>query len=129
MNETEIIIYNNSLIFIQEILQNIANITHITNIIENNENIMVDIEITHLDPLKEEAFKTCKEINEKICRATKIKSNDDILNTSCLICMENYKENEYKRILPLCNHVYHKKCIDKWLKTTATCPVCRTKLL
>jgi hypothetical protein len=135
MDENEIImtIYNNnSLIFIEEIIENIRNLTNITNIINNENNlnnIIFDIEITHLNNINQEAFKTCKEINQKICKAIKIKSNDDLLKTSCLICMEDYKENEYKRIIPNCNHVYHKKCIDKWLKKTATCPVCRTKLL
>ena len=128
-NEINMTIYNDNLLFIEEIIQNIINLTQLRQIIniENNENIIFDIEITHLN--NEEFFKNCKEINEKVSKAIKIKSDDILLKTSCLICMEDYKENEYKRILPKCNHIYHKKCIDKWLKKNATCPVCRTKLL
>ncbi|XP_041367178.1 uncharacterized protein LOC121381866 [Gigantopelta aegis] len=42
----------------------------------------------------------------------------------CLICMCEYKEGECQRILN-CFHEFHAKCIDKWLKSSATCPVCR----
>ena len=61
---------------------------------------------------------------------TRINNSDFLLlnNASCSICFDNYKSGEYKRHLHKCNHVFHKKCIDKWLKTTANmeCPVCRT---
>lgn len=49
----------------------------------------------------------------------------------CCICCENVKTNEYIRELN-CGHVFHKKCIDKWLlssmkeKETVSCPICRT---
>ena len=43
--------------------------------------------------------------------------------------METYKHKEYKRVLPNCNHYFHKKCIDKWLKTNSSCPICRKNFL
>jgi hypothetical protein len=46
----------------------------------------------------------------------------------CSICLEQYKVNSYKRTLN-CNHHFHKKCIDKWLKKCTEdnlhCPMCR----
>ncbi len=57
-------------------------------------------------------------------KSKKIKKCDEILNDLCSICHCNYNINEYKRNLD-CNHVYHKKCIDKWLKTNLNCPMCR----
>ena len=74
-------------------------------------------------------FNYCYEIDQKICKSTKIKLGDPILNEQCLICMDNYKVNELKRELPMCKHYFHGKCINKWLKKSATCPVCRYELL
>ncbi len=72
-------------------------------------------------------------IKNTLCHLPKYKqiNNGDFLllnNTSCTICFDNYKCGEYKRELHKCNHVFHKKCIDRWLKTTPNmeCPVCRT---
>ncbi|XP_026058346.1 uncharacterized protein LOC113043293 [Carassius auratus] len=44
--------------------------------------------------------------------------------TDCQICFSEYKAGERLRILP-CLHDYHVKCIDRWLKENATCPICR----
>jgi len=46
----------------------------------------------------------------------------------CSICQEVYKENEYSRKLK-CGHIFHKKCVDRWLKKNPSCPVCRHDLL
>ncbi len=43
---------------------------------------------------------------------------------SCSICFEQVKKKEYIRELQ-CNHKFHKKCIDKWVKRKFTCPLCR----
>ena len=73
-------------------------------------------------------FKSCEEINNKLGHPCKIKKDDSILNEKCLICIENYKINELKRVLPKCQHFFHKKCIDKWFKKNASCPICRDKI-
>ncbi|XP_062856096.1 uncharacterized protein si:ch211-59o9.10 [Trichomycterus rosablanca] len=44
--------------------------------------------------------------------------------TDCQICFSDYKKGEKLRMLP-CFHDYHVKCIDRWLKVNATCPICR----
>lgn len=74
-------------------------------------------------------FKTCHEINNKLCKSEKIKKNDPILSEQCFICIDNYKENELKRTLPCCKHCFHKKCIDKWIKKNPSCPICRDNLI
>jgi len=75
-------------------------------------------------------FKNCNQINDVLGKPEKIKKKDNsIMEESCLICMENYKVSEFKRTLPKCNHAFHKKCIDKWLKKNCTCPVCSDNLL
>lgn len=43
----------------------------------------------------------------------------------CPICLSKYKEKEKLRIIPGCNHCFHVGCIDEWLRSNTTCPVCR----
>ena len=42
----------------------------------------------------------------------------------CPICFGNYTENDDIYNLK-CNHYFHKSCIEKWVKTSGTCPLCR----
>ncbi|KAJ8433751.1 hypothetical protein Cgig2_026572 [Carnegiea gigantea] len=51
------------------------------------------------------------------------------LDTDCVICLSEFKEGEKLRILPKCNHGFHVKCIDKWLKSHSSCPTCRQSLV
>ena len=47
----------------------------------------------------------------------------------CSVCYEALGEGEYVRELPLCKHVFHKKCVDRWMKQDSermSCPLCRT---
>ncbi|KAF5751452.1 hypothetical protein HS088_TW02G00466 [Tripterygium wilfordii] len=44
---------------------------------------------------------------------------------ACSICMEDYKDGEECGVIAVCNHKYHKQCIDKWLRRKKECPVCR----
>ncbi|KAI4351774.1 hypothetical protein L6164_006094 [Bauhinia variegata] len=46
----------------------------------------------------------------------------------CAVCLSEFKDCETLRLLPKCNHVFHPDCIDAWLASHVTCPVCRAKL-
>ena len=97
---------------------------------ENTYDIRLDIEIEVDDSIKENNyFRDCKHINEVLKNYIYIKKDDEIIGKKCLICMDEFKHKEYKRILPRCKHYFHKKCIDKWLKKNSTCPICRQELL
>eukprot|EP01084_Bolivina_argentea_P037088 68545_1 len=48
-------------------------------------------------------------------------------NHKCSICLEPLQNNQQKRYLP-CTHGFHSDCIDPWLGTHRTCPVCRFDL-
>lgn len=41
----------------------------------------------------------------------------------CSICLD-ILNNDTNKILT-CNHIFHKKCIDTWLKRNNICPLCR----
>jgi len=62
--------------------------------------------------------------NELVPKQKQIRNDDDLINQHCSICHDNYKLREYKRELD-CSHVFHKRCIDKWLKNNLSCPICR----
>ncbi|XP_024515888.1 RING-H2 finger protein ATL2-like [Selaginella moellendorffii] len=46
----------------------------------------------------------------------------------CAVCLGNFEEGELLRILPACGHLFHPDCIDAWLHTHSTCPLCRRSL-
>lgn len=64
------------------------------------------------------------ELNQcKTKKYKEIKNNQKF--TDCLICMESYEESDICRIL-ICEHFYHKECVDPWLKSRSSrCPYCR----
>ncbi|KAF4351243.1 hypothetical protein G4B88_019345 [Cannabis sativa] len=45
----------------------------------------------------------------------------------CAVCLSEFAEEEELRILPECLHSFHKSCVDTWLFSHSTCPICRTK--
>lgn len=55
------------------------------------------------------------------------KETSKATNTKCVICMSEYANREKLRRLP-CTHDFHAKCIDKWLKSNITCPICRDEV-
>ncbi|XP_069100672.1 RING finger protein 44 isoform X3 [Pleurodeles waltl] len=44
--------------------------------------------------------------------------------TLCVVCFSDFETRQLLRVLP-CNHEFHAKCVDKWLKANRTCPICR----
>jgi hypothetical protein len=44
----------------------------------------------------------------------------------CAVCLEDFEQGEQGRTLPKCGHDFHLECIDMWLHSHSTCPLCRT---
>ncbi|XP_040377257.1 E3 ubiquitin-protein ligase EL5-like [Oryza brachyantha] len=43
----------------------------------------------------------------------------------CAICLGLVGDGEAVRRLPECKHLFHVECVDVWLYSHATCPLCR----
>ncbi|KAI3763565.1 hypothetical protein L2E82_13499 [Cichorium intybus] len=46
----------------------------------------------------------------------------------CAVCLCEFTQQDNLRLLPLCSHAFHMQCIDTWLLSNSTCPLCRGTL-
>lgn len=44
----------------------------------------------------------------------------------CAVCLDNFKVGDKCRLLPICKHSFHAKCVDEWILKKPICPICRT---
>lgn len=51
-----------------------------------------------------------------------------IEGADCSVCLSEFEDNESLRLLPKCNHAFHVPCIDTWLKSHSSCPLCRSNI-
>ncbi|CAA0809679.1 Putative RING-H2 finger protein ATL49 [Striga hermonthica] len=47
----------------------------------------------------------------------------------CAVCLSEFDPDHNLRLLPKCSHAFHVTCIDTWLLSHSTCPLCRSSLL
>ena len=48
----------------------------------------------------------------------------------CTICQESVESGRMKKVMiKKCNHVFHKKCLEKWVSCKPNCPTCRVKII
>jgi E3 ubiquitin-protein ligase EL5 len=43
----------------------------------------------------------------------------------CTVCLAELQDGEEARFLPRCGHGFHAECVDMWLASHTTCPLCR----
>ncbi|XP_020217631.1 E3 ubiquitin-protein ligase Os04g0590900 [Cajanus cajan] len=48
--------------------------------------------------------------------------------TDCPVCLSEFQDDESVRLLPKCSHAFHLPCIDTWLKSHSSCPLCRASI-
>lgn len=46
----------------------------------------------------------------------------------CAVCLCEFSEQDKLRLLPMCSHAFHIDCIETWLLSNSTCPLCRGNL-
>lgn len=71
-------------------------------------------------PLKRKRMKT----EDGEAAAPSAQTSTATANDGCSICLDKLNPNVTVRRLP-CLHIFHIKCIDKWLKQNKKCPICR----
>ncbi|KAH7307486.1 hypothetical protein KP509_22G061800 [Ceratopteris richardii] len=49
--------------------------------------------------------------------------------SECAVCLNQFVYGQQGRLLPDCHHRFHIDCIDIWLSSQRTCPLCRTEVL
>lgn len=47
----------------------------------------------------------------------------------CSVCLLDYQPDDRLQQIPVCGHTFHMNCIDLWLASHSTCPLCRLSLL
>ncbi|KAJ1279570.1 hypothetical protein BS78_04G165300 [Paspalum vaginatum] len=52
-------------------------------------------------------------------------SEDAAVVEECVVCLADLEDGEEARFLPCCNHGFHAQCVDTWLASRSTCPLCR----
>jgi len=107
------------------------NIDEITSVLEDVNSLIngnffsgneeIEIEIFEMPII----VKNDKQFLKNLGKYKKIKECDQKIK--CPICLEKFKVGKFKRILPICLHQFHKKCIDKWIinDENKECPICR----
>ncbi|KAK6147805.1 hypothetical protein DH2020_018717 [Rehmannia glutinosa] len=72
-----------------------------------------------------------QEVNFKPLPGNSISTSELVLNpedSECCICLYKYVNGAELCTLP-CNHHFHHRCITKWLRINATCPLCKFNIL
>jgi len=79
---------------------------------ESNRRGELETKLKRLEQIKEE-FKKGEKLNNKF------------QETNCAICIDELSNNSDQNSTLPCGHVFHKVCINEWLKKKEECPVCR----
>ncbi|KAL0736455.1 hypothetical protein Bca4012_012665 [Brassica carinata] len=92
----------------------------------DDQNDAVVVEVLGLD---DEVIKSFPKLPYEEARVDYSLQKDATATSCCSICLADYKKTDMIRVLPDCNHLFHDKCVDPWLMSHPTCPVCRTSPL
>ncbi|KAK7307314.1 hypothetical protein VNO77_40255 [Canavalia gladiata] len=101
---------------------------------ENHELVNVELEEEdHHNPSLHEPWQASTigldEALIKSITVCKYKKGDGLVEvTDCPVCLSEFQDDESLRLLPKCSHAFHLPCIDTWLKSHSSCPLCRASI-
>ncbi|GAA0154733.1 ubiquitin-protein ligase [Lithospermum erythrorhizon] len=52
--------------------------------------------------------------------------NGNLTGKDCAVCLSKFEKEDQLRLLPLCCHAFHSQCVDTWLLSNQSCPLCRS---
>lgn len=55
-------------------------------------------------------------------------SDGEFTEVECCICLGLFGDGDKVKVLPQCHHCFHSECVDMWLTTQSSCPLCRASL-
>jgi hypothetical protein len=64
----------------------------------------------------------------ELAAAGKAKAEAGARPFDCAVCLCEFADHDHLRLLTVCGHAFHVACIDVWLRSSATCPLCRAAL-
>lgn len=72
-------------------------------------------------------FCECRRVDKR----GRIKSKLSVVGIRCVecaICLLRMREHQMGTVFPGCLHVFHTKCIERWLTQSRFCPTCRAPI-
>uniref|UniRef100_A0A7N0V7B8 RING-type domain-containing protein n=1 Tax=Kalanchoe fedtschenkoi TaxID=63787 RepID=A0A7N0V7B8_KALFE len=51
-----------------------------------------------------------------------------VAESDCAICLSKFEPSDHLRLLPICCHAFHAECVDLWLESNQSCPLCRSAI-
>ena len=109
--------------------ENTISIVHEQN--QRNDSERIDnqpIEQNEIDLSNNDDNKSENNLIDNFCEV-KIKNISKLedSNKNCAICLERFKSKVKIIILP-CIHIFHRSCINDWMKKQKNCPICKFEL-
>ncbi|XP_037432897.1 RING-H2 finger protein ATL74-like [Triticum dicoccoides] len=70
-------------------------------------------------------------IKRRVLRSLPVEvyGSGEVIDDVCAICLSEFVDGEKVRVLPLCGHGFHVRCVDAWLVSHGSCPTCRRPVL
>lgn len=98
---------------IRQVLPELVEITLYSDGRPINTDSMQDVEVpTNLNILRQ---------NTTVSSFSNVETSED----RCCICREIFQDTDIVRKINSCGHVFHINCVETWLESNTTCPMCR----